>query len=175
MLPFALAAVPLLAQFGPQRLAPYVPSPAPVVERMLELADLKPGETVYDLGCGDGRVLITAARDFHAKGVGVEISPDIAREAQKQVDRLGLKNRVTIILGDLLKVDLRPADVVTLYLLTSSNELLKPALQQLRAGARVVSHDFAILGWKPVRVERVYVSRRYHTIYLYEMPPVVAR
>ena len=83
LLLFALAAVPVLAQPGPQRLAPYVPSPAPVVERMLTLADLKPGETVYDLGCGDGRIVIMAAQDFHAKGVGVEISPAIARQSAR--------------------------------------------------------------------------------------------
>ncbi|HPQ17549.1 MAG TPA: class I SAM-dependent methyltransferase, partial [Bryobacteraceae bacterium] len=129
---------PALAQRPqPERLAPFVPSPQVVVERMLAAADIKPNETVYDLGCGDGRVVITAARVFKAKGVGVEISKELARQAREQVKALGLTNRVNIIEGDLLQVDLKPADVVTLYLLTSSNERLKPLLEaNLRPGAR---------------------------------------
>lgn len=169
----SVAVSPCLAQRGPvERLAPYVPSPQPVVERMLEAADVKPGETVFDLGCGDGRILITAAREFKAKGVGVELSNGLVKEARDQVSRLGLQNRVSILQGDLLEVDLRPADVVTLYLLTSSNDRLKPMFEKaLRPGARVVSHDFAIRGWKPSRIDTVGVSGRIHTIYVYQMPP----
>jgi protein-L-isoaspartate O-methyltransferase len=177
-LPFALMllsmmSLPALAQRPqPERLAPYVPSPQVVVERMLEAADLKSGETVYDLGCGDGRVVITAAREFKAKGVGVELSPELARQARDQVRTLGLTNRVTIIQGDLLEVDLKPADVVTLYLLTSSNERLKPLVEaNLRPGARVVSHDFMMRGWKPVRIDTVPATNRTHMIYVYQMPP----
>jgi SAM-dependent methyltransferase len=155
-----------------ERLAPYVPSPQAVVERMLEAADVKPGETVFDLGCGDGRVVITAAREFKAKGVGVELSAEQVRQARDQASRLGLANRVTILQGDLLEVDLRPADVVTLYLLTESNDRLKPIFaKSLRPGARVVSHDFKIRGWKPALVETVAVSGRSHSIYVYRMPP----
>jgi protein-L-isoaspartate O-methyltransferase len=155
-----------------ERLAPYVPSPQPVVERMLEAAGLKPYETVYDLGCGDGRILITAARDFRAKAVGVELSDKLVRQAQDQVNRLGLSNRVTVMQGDLMKADLRPADVVTVYLLTSANDELKPAFERsLRKGARVVSHDFQIRGWKPERIETVEATNRTHTIYVYVMPP----
>jgi cyclopropane fatty-acyl-phospholipid synthase-like methyltransferase len=170
-LPFAI--MPAVAQsVRAERLAPYVPSPQPVVERMLEVADLKPYETVYDLGCGDGRILITAAREFKAKAVGVELSDKLVREAQDQVNKLGLSNRVTVIKGDLMKVDLRPADVVTVYLLTSANDELKPAFEKsLRKGARVVSHDFQIRGWKPERVETVEATNRTHTIYVYVMPP----
>ncbi len=177
-LPFAvlvLSAIcsPALAQRPqPERLAPYVPSPQIVVERMLEAADVKPGETVFDLGCGDGRVVITAAREFKAKGVGVELSKELARQARDQVRALGLANRVTIIQGDLLEVDLKPADVVTLYLLTSSNDRLKPLLESsLRPGARVVSHDFMMRGWKPARIDTVSATNRTHTIYVYQMPP----
>jgi SAM-dependent methyltransferase len=155
-----------------ERLAPFVPSPQVVVERMLEAAEVKPGETVYDLGCGDGRIVIAAAREFRAKGVGVELSNDLVRQARDQVNRLGLGNRVTILQGDLLEVDLKPADVVTLYLLTESNDRLKPIFEKsLRPGARVVSHDFRIRGWKPLEVETVAVSGRAHTIYVYRMPP----
>lgn len=167
-----LAVLPGPAQVRPgvERLAPYVPSPQAVVERMLEAAALKPGETVYDLGCGDGRILITAARRFRAKGVGVELSAELASQTLEHVKRLGLQNRITIIHGDLLEADVSPADVVTLYLETSSNARLKPRLEQsLKSGARVVSHDFAMRGWKPARVEKVEVSNRTHTIYVYEI------
>lgn len=168
-----LAALPILAQGqGVENLAPYVPSPEVVVEKMLEAADLKPNETVYDLGCGDARILITAAQKFRAKGVGVELSPALVKSAQEHILRLGLQNRIRIIEGDLLDVDVAPADVVTLYLLTSSNVRLKPKLEKsLKPGARVVSHDFTMRGWKPDRVEKVDASRRIHTIYVYRMPP----
>jgi protein-L-isoaspartate O-methyltransferase len=172
----AMLAVGVLPQYaqmvGVERLAPYVPSPQPIVERMLELADLKPHETVYDLGCGDGRILITAARDFQAKAVGVELDDRLVRETRDQVNRFGLADQVSVIRGDLMKVDLRPADVVTVYLLTSVNDKLKPLFESsLRKGARVVSHDFKFRGWKPAQVETVRASNRDHTIYLYVMPP----
>lgn len=170
--PLLLATLPAIAQerVG-ESLAPFVPSPQTVVDRMLEAADLKPGETVYDLGAGDGRILITAAEKFHAKGVGVEISPRLAKMAEDQVRRMGLSSRIQIIQGDLLSVDVAPADVVTIYLLTSSNERLRPKFEKcLKRGARVVSHDFVIRGWKPWRVEKVEATNRIHTIYVYRMP-----
>jgi protein-L-isoaspartate O-methyltransferase len=160
-------------RFGnPDVLAPDFPSPQEVVERMLQLAHLKPGETLYDLGSGEGRIVITAARKFHAKAVGVELSPELCKSASARIKALGLEDQVRIIHGNLLKVDLRPADVVTIYLLTASNELLKPNLERdLRPGARVVSHDFEIRGWKPVAVEKVEAEGRPRTIYLYEVGP----
>ncbi len=167
----ALWLAPAFAQQA-ERLAPYVPSPQTVVERMLEVADLKAGETVYDLGCGDGRILFTAAREFRAKAVGVELSDPLVKQGREQARRLGLENRVTIVEGDLLRVDLRPADVVTVYLLTEANDQLRPLFERsLRPGARVVSHDFKIRGWKPDRVDEVVVSGRAHKIYCYIMPP----
>ncbi len=169
-----LAAAPVFGQrVRGERLAPYVPSPQAVVERMLEMAELKPFETVYDLGCGDGRILITAAREFKAKAVGIELSEKLAREAQDQAKKLGLANRITVEQGDLMQADLRPADVVTVYLLTSANEDLKPVFEKsLHPGARVVSHDFQIRGWKPNRVDTVEATNRKHTIYVYIMPPL---
>lgn len=169
----SLAVVVLAAPaFAQERLAPFVPSPQVVVERMLELADLKPSETVYDLGCGDGRILFTAARQFRSKAVGVELSDKLVQEGRDQARRLGLENRVTILQGDLMKTDLRSADVVTVYLLTEVNDQLKPLFEKsLRPGARVVSHDFKIRGWKPQRVDEVTVSNRLHKIYVYVMPP----
>jgi protein-L-isoaspartate O-methyltransferase len=167
----AMLAAPAFAQQA-ERLAPFVPSPELVVERMLEAADLKPSETVYDLGCGDGRILIAAAREFKAKAVGVELSDPLVKQGREQVKRLGLENRVTIVLGDLLHTDLRQADVVTVYLLTEVNDQLKPLFEKsLHRGARVVSHDFKFRGWKPQRVEEVLVSGRAHKIYVYLMPP----
>jgi len=159
-------------RFRQQSLAPFVPSPHAVVEKMLEAAAVKPGETVYDLGCGDGRILIAAVRKFRARGVCVELSPELVQKTRQEIRRLGLEDRIQVIEGDLLDADLRQADVVTLYLLTSSNEILKPKLESsLRRGARVVSHDFIIPGWEAERVEKVQASGRTHTIYVYRMPP----
>jgi protein-L-isoaspartate O-methyltransferase len=168
----AILAPPASAQryTDPDTLAPSYPSPQPVVDRMLALADIKPGETVYDLGCGDGRIVITAATKFGAKAVGVEIRRDIYESTAARVAALGLADQVHIIHGDALKTNLTPADVVTLYLLTSSNERLRPVLEaQLRKGARVVSHDFEIRGWKPQKTEKVLVEGRPHMIYVYKM------
>jgi SAM-dependent methyltransferase len=156
--------------FGSDNLAPYIPSPQIVVERMLEAGRLKPGETVYDLGSGDGRVVITAARKYHAFAVGVEISEILCQSTIKKVDALGLSSQVRIIHDNALKVDLSPADVVTLYLLTSSNARLRPNLEKyLKPTARVVSLNFAIPGWKPASVETIHSDRQTHTIYIYEM------
>lgn len=151
-------------------LAPFVASPQLVVERMLKLAKLKKGEILYDLGCGDGRIIITAATQFGANAVGVELDERRYRKTLDRISELKLENKVKLIHGNLLKVDLSSADVVTLYLLTSANEKVKPNLEKhLRKGTRVVSHDFEIPGWRPVRIEEV--SENYgfsHTLYLYE-------
>jgi SAM-dependent methyltransferase len=156
-----------------QNLAPYVASPQPIVDKMLDVAGVKRGETVYDLGCGDGRVLITAAKRFNAKGVGVELSQKLVNSTNDALQRMNLQESVKIIHGNLLDVNLQPADVVTLYLETNSNDLLRPNLEKsLRPGARVVSHDFEVRGWKPTKVEKINVLNRDHTIYLYTMPPV---
>lgn len=159
-------------RFGnPDVLAPDFPSPQEVVEKMLEMAHVKPGETVYDLGCGDGRIVITAARKFKAKAVGVELSPQLVKIASARVRALGLEGDVRIIHANLLRVDLRPADVVTIYLLTASNDLLRPNLERdLKPGARVVSHDFEIRGWKPAAEEKIEAEGRPRTIYVYEIP-----
>jgi precorrin-6B methylase 2 len=152
-------------------LAPYVPSPQQIVDRMLEAAQLKQGETLYDLGCGDGRILITAAQKYQAKAVGVEISEHLVKSTNETVKRLKLQDLVTVIHGNLLHVNLEPADVVTIYLETGSNDLLRPNLErELKPGSRVISHDFMVPGWKASRVETMDAFKRPHTIYLYEMP-----
>jgi protein-L-isoaspartate O-methyltransferase len=167
----AIAALPLPAQqFGKAEiLAPYIPTPQAVVERVLELARISPGDTVYDLGSGDGRILVTAAQKYGARGVGVEISPDLCERARKRIQSLGLEQRITMIHGSALRVDLRPADVVTMYLLTTSNERLKPNLEKdLKTGARVVSVEFPVRGWKPREVVTLNHAGIRHTIFLYE-------
>jgi|HubBroStandDraft_2_1064218.scaffolds.fasta_scaffold124532_2 SAM-dependent methyltransferase len=169
-----LAALPALAQ-DPKyvnRLAPYVNSPARVVDRMLELAGIRPGETVYDLGCGDGRILIQAVQKFKAKAIGVEISPKIVAEARSRIKKAGVADQARVIQGDLLETDFTGADVVTIYLATSLNQELRPRLEKfLKPGARVVSHDYAVPGWKPTQVVEA-EGRQKHPIYLYQMPPV---
>lgn len=147
---------------------PFVSTPEPVVRRMLKLADVRPGEVVYDLGAGDGRILMIAALEFGAKAVGVEIRPHLVYEIEKKIKEHNLQGRVKVIQGNFFEVDLSEADVVTLYLLTSVNEKLRPKLEkELKPGARVVSHDFEIPGWTPVRVEIVPDIWTTHKIYLY--------
>ena len=152
-------------------LAPYVVSPQEIVDRMLELADLRPGEKLYDLGSGDGRILITAVTRFKAKAVGIEISDDLVNSTNARIRRLGLDADAQVIHGDFLNADLSSADVVTLYLATDANEMLRPNLEKyLRKGARVVSHDYTVPGWKPKLVDKD-PDIHGHLIYLYEMPP----
>jgi ubiquinone/menaquinone biosynthesis C-methylase UbiE len=140
---------------------------------MLEAGELKSGETLIDLGCGDGRILFTAAQKFGAHAMGVELSAKLVKGIAEKVQTLGLQNQIKVIEGNLLDVDLRPADVVTLYLMRLTNEKLKPNLKkQLKRGSRVVSHDYEIVGWRPEKVERVLVHQRAHAIYVYRMPPV---
>ena len=151
-------------------LAPFVPSPPAVVKAMLQLAELKPGENLYDLGCGDGRILIMAAQEFGAKAVGVELDEGRYRECTKKIHELHLEDKVKIIHDDLLKVNLSEANVVTLYLLTSANDKVKPNLEiYLRSGARVVSHDFEMPGWKAAKIKEIIEDYGHsHTLYLYK-------
>ena len=154
------------------KLAPYVASPVRIVDLMLDIAKVKPGETVVDLGCGDGRILIAAAGKYKAKAIGVEISPKLVAQAKARIEQEGLTDRAQVIQGDLLQADLAGADVVTIYLATEVNAQLRPRLEKyLKPGARVVSHSFPVQGWKPVRVDKS-EGRQGHLIYLYEMPPV---
>jgi predicted RNA methylase len=137
---------------------------------MLELAAVKTGDTVYDLGCGDGRVLITAAQKFNARAVGIEISDKLVQRTNERIAQLGLQQRISVVQGDLLQADLTNADVVVIFLMTDSNELLRPKLEkQLRPGSRVVSYAFAVPGWKPKLVDKT-DGNDGHNIYLYEMP-----
>jgi SAM-dependent methyltransferase len=151
------------------KLAPYVASPSRVVEMMLDLARVKPGDVVYDLGSGDGRILIAAA-ERRAQAIGIEINPKLVAAATEEIARAGHADRAKVIQGDVMTTDFSAATVVTLYMDTASNAKLRPQLEkQLKPGARVVSHDYEIPGWKPLRVEKLN-ERQNHVIYLYEVP-----
>jgi len=158
-------------QFGAmENLGPPIPTPQFVVEKMLEAGRVKAGDTVYDLGSGDGRIVITAAQKYGAKAVGVELRPDLCDKARERIKELGLEDKASIIQGSALRVDLSAADVVTMYFLTSSNERLRPSLERwLKPGARVVSNQFPIKGWKPAETVRVKAGSMEHTIYVYQL------
>ncbi len=156
----------------PLFIAPYVPTPLPVVRHMLTLAQLKPGEVFFDLGAGDGRTVVMAAKEFGARAVGVELREDLAKKALSTIYDEGLQDRVTIVNGDMFNVDLTSADVIFLYLTTSANEKIKPKLEaELKKGVRIVSHDYEIVGWKPAKIENFCENPKLgypsHTIYLY--------
>jgi tRNA G46 methylase TrmB len=156
-------------------IAPFVPSPTCVVERMLKIADLKAGEVLFDMGSGDGRTLLMAAKNFGARGVGVELREDLAKKAMGSIDEQGFSNRITIVNGDMFNVNLTSADVVFLYLTTSANEKIKPKLEnELKQGVRVVSHDYEVVGWKPERTENFCENPQLgypsHTLYFYKKP-----
>lgn len=135
-------------------LAPYVPTPQDVVDHMLRLANVTKNDIVYDLGCGDGRIVISAAQQFGARGVGVDIDPVRIAESNANAKRAGVANLVSFKLQDALTTDVSEATVVTLYLLSSSNLKLRPILtRQLRAGSRIVAHAFAMGDWPAEKVE----------------------
>lgn len=164
----AFVALPVMSQPVGQRMAPYVPSPQEVIDRMLEVAQARQGDTVIDLGCGDGRILITAVQKFKARAVGIEIDSKIAAQASDTILKLGLQNKARVVRADVFDADLSQADVVTLYLTTSFNEKLRPKFEKsLRPGTRVVSHDYGIRGWNPVEIDEVFVHGRRHRIFLY--------
>ena len=163
--------VPVLAQAATQPRGPdviFVPTPNDVVNKMLELARVTVKDVVYDLGCGDGRIVITAAQKYGARGVGIDIDPQRIREARENASRGKVNDRVRFVEGDLFEADISEATVVTLYLLTELNLKLRPKLMSdLRPGTRVVSHAFAMGDWKPERTERVDGS----SVFLWRIPP----
>lgn len=152
-------------------LAPFVPSPHEVVKRMLEVATVGNNDIVFDLGCGDGRILIAAVKDFGAKkAIGFEMRQDLYKQAIQEISKQGLENKISIVNNDIFTSKLSDATVITLYLTTSGNEKLKPKLaSETLQGTRIVSHDFEITGWYPSKKENFYG----HTIYLYIIPDAI--
>jgi protein-L-isoaspartate O-methyltransferase len=151
-------------------LAPYYPTPETIVEKMLQLGGLKAGEKMFDLGSGDGRIVIMAAQKFHADANGVELKKDLVKDSLDRIRKLGLEKSAHIIQGDLLKQSYSSADLITVYLLPVSNDKVQSLLdKQLKKGTRVVAHDFEFKNWTPERVESIDDDGegRSHTLYLY--------
>lgn len=137
-----------------ENLAPFVPTPQRIVDHMLALAEVTENDIVYDLGCGDGRIVITAATNFGARGVGIDFDPKRIAESRANAKKSGVEHLVSFKLGDAMAADVSEASVVTLYLLSSSNRALRPMLtKQLKPGARIVSHAFSMGDWKADRIE----------------------
>ena len=151
--------------------APDVRTPYPTVRALLELANVTGKDVVYDLGSGDGRIVITAARELGARGVGVEIDPALVAESRATARRLGLTERVRFVEQDIFQTDLGEATVVTLYLSADLNRRLRPKLlAELKPGSRIVSHDFDMGDWPPERVVRVRDDGREQVLYLWTVP-----
>jgi SAM-dependent methyltransferase len=165
-------AVPAEARgYGSPYVAPFLPTPQEVVDRMLELAGVNQRDLVYDLGSGEGRVVITAVRRYGAKAVGFEIDPPLVTHSRRKIREAGLEDRAEIREQDIRTVDLSPASVVALYLYPEANLALKAALmRQLKPGSRVVSHYFGMGDWKPHRIEQMTDSAGFlRSIYLWRM------
>lgn len=153
-----------------EKLAPYYPTPETIVDKMLQLGGLKAGEKIFDLGSGDGRIVIMAARKFHADATGVELDRDLWKLSTDKIRSLGLEKTARIVNGDLLKQNYSSADMVTVYLLPGFIDKVQPLLdRQLKKGARVVSHDFEFKDWTPEKVQNIPDDGegRSHTLFLY--------
>jgi len=150
----------------------YVPTPPEVVDKMLELAQVKKDDLVYDLGCGDGRIVVTAAKKFGCRGVGYDIDPKRIKESLENVEKNNVGDLVRIEQEDIFTLDLSKANVITLYLLPSLNVKLIPQLEKLKPGSRIVSHDFDMRGVTPDKVVKVDSDNEYggHTIYFWTTP-----
>jgi SAM-dependent methyltransferase len=178
----AFLSIGAVAQEFPKDLdTPYVPTPQVVVDRMLDLAQLKKGETVIDLGSGDGRIMIEAATRYGARGFGVEIDPRLVKLSNEAAARAGIADRVTFLQQDLFKTDFHEANVLTLYLLPDVNLALRPKiLAELRPGARVVSHDYGMGDWRPDASETIAApdkkvgARKESQVFMWTVPAKVA-
>ncbi|NUP05670.1 MAG: methyltransferase domain-containing protein [Polyangiaceae bacterium] len=150
----------------------YVPTPQPVVDKMLQMAQVKKGDVVYDLGCGDGRIVVTAAKKYGARAYGFDVDPKRIEEAKRNVEQAGVGDLVSIQQADIFTLDLSDADVVTLYLLPELNVRLIPQLQKLKKGARIVSHDFDMAGVAPLHqvAMKPVDEPREHSIFMWRAP-----
>ena len=154
-----------------KKIVPYVPTPQEVVERMLELAQVKKGDVVYDLGSGDGRIVVTAAKQYGVKAIGFEIDPERIKESQENIKKAGVGHLVEIRQQDIRTVDLSQASVLTMYLLPEVNLMIRPNIwKQMKPGSRVVSHDFDMGDWKPIKTEQIKDPSGWeHTLYLWQV------
>jgi 16S rRNA A1518/A1519 N6-dimethyltransferase RsmA/KsgA/DIM1 with predicted DNA glycosylase/AP lyase activity len=166
----ALGFCTIAAQNPPEKLAPYYPTPQTIVEQMLKLGGLQPGEKIFDLGSGDGRIVIMAAQKFKADATGVELDEELCKQSEAKIRKLNLESKAKIIHGDILKQDYGSADLLTVYLLPVSNDRVRPILdKQLKKGTRIVAHDFEFGDWKPAKVVDIDNDGegRSHRLYLY--------
>ena len=148
-----------------------MPTPETVVEEMLRMADVNKDDVLYDLGCGDGRIVVTAAREFGTRGVGVDVNPERIKESTALARDAGVSDRVKFIEGNIFDTDLHEATVVTLYLLPRVNLRLRPKLlDELKPGTRIVSHNYDMGDWKPEKVRRMQGPRGEHTIFYWVVP-----
>ena len=154
---------------------PYVPTPERIVDEMLKLANVGRKDVLYDLGSGDGRIVITAAKRFGTRGVGIEIDPVRIREARDNAKAAGVENLVKFVEGDIFEAPIRAATVVTMYLLPDVNMKLRPRLlSELRPGTRIVSHNYDLGDWKPRRQVRLSVDGTSHEVFFWVVPPRAA-
>ena len=153
---------------------PFVPTTMPVVERMLELAEVKKGDLIYDLGSGDGRILIEAAKKYGTRGVGVDLDPQRVAEAKEKAKQEGVSHLVEFRAEDGTQTDISNATVVTLYMFKWFNNAIRPKLQKLKPGSRIVAHDYDIDGWEPTRIVTLEPAKdpgieRHHTLYVWKV------
>jgi SAM-dependent methyltransferase len=166
------------SQIRAQDTIPFVPSPMPVVLRMLEVAEFKNGDVLYDMGSGDGRIIIQAAKKYGVRGVGVDLNPELVEKARANAIEEGVSHLVEFRAADGLTVDISEATVVTLYMFKWFNNQLRPKLQKLKPGSRVIAHDFDIDDWKPTKIEYVNPSEsgssefsEPRTLYIWKIEP----
>jgi hypothetical protein len=161
-----------VAQAQEGKIVPYVPTPQEVVDRMLELAQVKKGDVVYDLGAGDGRIVVTAAKKYGVRAIGFEIDPQRIKESTENITKAGVGHLVEIRQQDIRTVDLSTASVLTMYLLPEVNLMIRPNIwKQMKPGSRVVSHDFDMGDWKPLKTENMKDSSNWdHALYLWHVP-----
>ena len=153
---------------------PYVPTPTAVVARMLEMAKVRKNDLLYDLGSGDGRIVITAAQKYGARGVGYDLDPERIEESKQNAKKAGVADRVRFVQQDLFEADLSGATVVTLYLLPEVNLQLRPKLlRELRPGTRVVSHNYHMGDWEPEEVAQVEANGKTHYVYSWTVPAAI--
>lgn len=171
LLSLCVSGIYSLASGQEGKIVPYVPTPQEVVDRMLELAQVKKGDVVYDLGSGDGRIVVTAAKKYGVKAIGFEIDPQRIKESHENIKKAGVGNLVEIRQQDIRTVDLSAATVLTMYLLPEVNLMIRPNIwKQMKPGSRIVSHDFDMADWKPLKTEHIKDNNNWdHTLYLWHI------